>query len=60
MTRDEVFLTVFENYLRNNELRHDLNEGRAISKELPKAAIVRMFDLADAVIAEQVRRQGES
>ncbi len=56
MNRDELFLQIFGAYLSNNELRSDLNSGKAISKELPTVAIARMFDLADAVIAEDVRR----
>ncbi len=58
MLRDELFLMIFEAYLENNELRHDLNEGKAICRELPKKAIATMFDLADAVLAEKYRRAG--
>ncbi len=59
MNRDELFLQIFGAYLSNNELRSDMNSGKAISKELPAVAIARMFDVADVVMAEAEKRREE-
>ena len=56
MNRDEVFLIVFEHYLKNNELRHDLNAGIAMRKDGYKPAVALMFDIAEQVMAEKALR----
>ena len=57
LDRDALVELILECYLTNNELRTDLNKGMAINKQIPVVAIATMFDLADAVLAEALKRQ---
>ncbi len=56
LTRDSLVLEQFRAFLTNNELRHDLTKGTALSKQIPVDAIARMFDISEAVIAEAQKR----
>lgn len=57
MNRDELFLTMFQAYLTNNELRHDVNKGVAMSKGGVMSAIPLMFDAVEAILAEDAKRR---
>lgn len=56
LTRNGVVLLILKAAMRNNELRHDLTKGQALSKGEYGPMVGRIFDLADAVMAEKVKR----
>lgn len=59
LDRNQIVLTIIEAMMRNNELRHDLSKGQALSKGENGPLIARIFDFADAIVAENVKRGGK-
>ena len=51
-----IVLRILDAYLTNNELRHDMNKGQALSKGGAKAGVPAIYDLAEAIMAEGERR----
>lgn len=56
LDRNQIVLTIIDAMMRNNELRHDLSKGQALSKGENGPLIARIFDFADGVVAEAERR----
>lgn len=54
--RNMVALEIVKAMLINNELRHDLTKGQPLSRGDHAGTVSRIFDLADAVIAETQQR----
>lgn len=56
LDRNQIVLTIVDAMMRNNELRHDLSKGQALSKGENGPLIARIFDFAEGVMAEAAKR----